>query len=509
VAPAPARDRRLSSGAKVTLRGLRFEGNTVFDGATLTAAVADYLDQRIGTEDLLALRDRITRYYVDAGYINSGAVIPDQEVEGGIVTVRIVEGRLGAIDLSGLDGLRPGFVEDRLRLGAGPPLDVDRLRESMQILIADPAIDRLNARLSPGAAPGESRLALEVVETPRFQPELRIANDRSPSVGAERAELSLRIGNILGLSDPVRFELGLTRGLREAAVDYSVPLTADDLRLAVGGELTKSEVVEEPFNVLDVQSESQRLSIGLSYPLLRTAARELRLETSLERKRSVTSLLGRRFSFSEGVADGESVVTALRVAQLWQARDADQVVVLRHAGSIGLDLLDATTNGAELPDGRFFAWLGQGQYLRRLADTDWQLRLRADLQLTPDRLLPIERIAIGGSDTVRGYRENQLVLDNGWVLSAELQAPLGQWRLPGVGGDLRDGALQLVSFVDAGGGWNVETATPADHTLVSIGLGLRWQPTRRLDLRLEAGMPLLDLPDPADHDLQDLGLHFA
>ncbi len=66
---------------------------------------------------------------------------------------------------------------------------------------------------------------------------------------------------------------------------------------------------------------------------------------------------------------------------------------------------------------KLLAWLGQFQLAHRLWDSDNQVILRADAQLTRDPLLPIEKFAVGGANTVRGYRDNQLVRDNGLVLS--------------------------------------------------------------------------------------------
>ena len=506
--PPPAPEPPLSSGVQVFVNAIRLTGNTVFSDQELAPIVAPYLGRAITTEELLDLRDALTARYVEAGYVNSGALIPDQEVREGVIEIQIVEGRLADVVVNGLTSLDPEFVVERIRLGAGPPLNVNQLRERIQLLLLDPAIDQVNARLGPGLRRGEGRLEVDVVEAPRYQPTFRFANDRSPAVGAEHGELTVSFGNLLGRSDPLRLQVGASEGLKDAAIDYSVPLTARDLRLFVSGEIDDSEVVEEPFNQIDVESTSSSLQIGLSWPVIRTLDDELRLEAGLERERSTTSLLGRRFSFSEGVENGRSDVTALRLVQQWQRRSQDQVIALRSTESIGLDLLGATKNSGDMPDGQFFAWLGQAQFARRLFGSDWQLNLRADVQLSADPLLPIERIAIGGIDTVRGYRENELVVDSGWITSAELRIPLGQVTVPGLSEAPDDGALQLVPFVDAGGGWNLEAPDPEENVIYALGAGLRWQPNRRLDLRLDFAPPLVDVPTPEEDDLQDLALYF-
>ena len=96
-----------------------------------------------------------------------------------------------------------------------------------------------------------------------------------------------------------------------------------------------------------------------------------------------------------------------------------------------------------------------------------QLFLRLDAQLTTDPLLPLEQMAVGGRFSVRGYRENTLVRDNGLIGSLEARMPLvrnTRWAE----------LLQLIPFVDAGWGWNQRIATPAPRTLASLGLGVRW-----------------------------------
>ncbi len=78
-----------------------------------------------------------------------------------------------------------------------------------------------------------------------------------------------------------------------------------------------------------------------------------------------------------------------------------------------------------------FAWRGQGQWVRLLAP-DTLLLLRADAQLADRALLPFEQFSLGGIDSVRGYRQDALLTDNGIFASAEVRIPI--LRLPGING---------------------------------------------------------------------------
>lgn len=475
----------------------------------LETVADDFEGQDLTVEELLTLRDLLTSCYVENGFVNSGAVILPQDVSDGVFEVTIVEGVLSELVIEGLDALAFDFIGDRIRLAADQPLDVDRLQERIQLLLTDPAIDKINAALGPGQRLGESVLQLKVEETPNHQITLEVANDRSPSVGAERLSATYLRRSVTGHSDPLTAELGLAEGLRDFSMAYSAPVNPQDLRVFGSISASDSDVVEEPFNAIDVESSSWSMALGLSAPVVRTLDDDVTFDISLERKRSTTFLLGRRFSFSEGVKDGQSDVAALRLTQQWRHREQDQALALRSTESLGLGFFGATRNPGDVPDGQFVTWLGQTQYARRLPGLDWQLAFRGDVQLTPDGLLPIERIAIGGATTVRGYRENQLVTDNGWVASAELRIPLGRLKVPGLSDEAGDGLLSIIPFVDAGGGWNVETPDPDDELLFSAGGGLRWQISRTLDLRLDIGVPIRDVPEPDDDDLQDLGIHFG
>ena len=126
---------RLSTQPVLFLRGVRFEGNTVFPDHELATVATPFVGREVSSEDLQELRYALTEYYVDRGYINSGAVLPDQDLIDDTVTYRIVEGRLSEILVTGAEGLREEYITDRLALGTGPPLDINQLRERIQILL--------------------------------------------------------------------------------------------------------------------------------------------------------------------------------------------------------------------------------------------------------------------------------------------------------------------------------------------------------------------------------------
>jgi len=132
------------------VRRFEIEGSTVFGAEDFDPLLAPWTGREIGSLDLVAVRDAITRLYVEHGYLNSGAVVPDQDLAGGVVVIRVVEGRLSDIEVSGTKHYRASVLRSRVELGSSVPLDVAKLEESLQILQQDPRIERVHARLRPG-----------------------------------------------------------------------------------------------------------------------------------------------------------------------------------------------------------------------------------------------------------------------------------------------------------------------------------------------------------------------
>jgi hemolysin activation/secretion protein len=137
---------------------------------------------------------------------------------------------------------------------------------------------------------------------------------------------------------------------------------------------------------------------------------------------------------------------------------------------------------------------------------DWQAVIRSDLQLSTRPLFPIEQFALGGLETVRGYREYLTVTDDAFLASAELRIPLGQVRLPYFADTDEAGAVQLVPFYDYGRGWNVGRPTPYPPDISSLGLGLRWLIGSGTTAELYYGRALRRVR--LGTSLQDRGIHF-
>ncbi|MEL6163359.1 MAG: ShlB/FhaC/HecB family hemolysin secretion/activation protein [Cyanobacteria bacterium J06628_3] len=448
-------------------------------------------------EDLVQLRSQITQLYVENGYITSGAfILNNQPLESGIIEIQVVEGILEQIEISGLNRLQKKYVRSRIELATKPPLNRKRLEEALQLLQLNPLLQRVNAELIAGSTPGKNILQLQVQEAPAFNAGIVIDNNQSPSIGSLQGVVFVASKNLLGFGDQFSAQYGLTDGLDIYNLGYEIPVNALDGTVNIRYSNNNSQIVEDQFADLGIRSDSETLSFGVRQPLVKKPNREFALGLNLDLRRSQTFLLDDEpFSFSEGPEDGKSRVTAIRFSQDWLQRNAKQVLAARSQFSVGIDAFDATTNDSGI-DGRFFSWLGQFQWVQQTG-RNTLIVSRINAQLTPDGLLPLEKISLGGVGTVRGYRQNELVADNGIIGSVELRLPLKS-----------DNSLQIRPFFDIGTVWNNEAENPEQQTIAGLGLGLSWQPSRDLFLQLDYGIPLIEVEDEGD-SLQENGIYFT
>jgi hemolysin activation/secretion protein len=525
----------LASGRGIFVKGFRFKGNTVFKETTLQKTVERFKNRDVTIVDIEQARQDLTQLYVNAGYINSGAIIEEQNFKGGMVEFTLVEGRLTDIKVSGNWWTRSWWLKHVARRSAGKPLNMTTLKQGLELLRQDPNIQQVNGELMPGGRPGESILDLKVKERQPFRLSMEFNNHRPPSVGSAILEMNFSMLNLTGHGDPLTFLYGPFHSSSEKpdqwewdpdgnmAGTYRFPISPWKTTLELHASRNDAAIVEEAFRALNITSRLTQYGATLRQPLYETVSNVFALSVSADRRENSNFLLDRPFSLSRGAIDGETNVFVLSLAAEYVNRSQEHVLALRSTFNIGLDAWGATQrerafpgtaiNPVErLPDGEYFAWLGQAQYVRRLFDTDNLAIVRGNVFLSNNPLLPMEQFTIGGSQSVRGYRENELLRDNGVFGSLEFHLPV--WR-----DKEKSPILTVAPFVDIAVGWdNVEFVGPSpanginrrQETLASVGLGLIYTPRKNVSVQVYWGYGLNRAFVHSDGDnLQDYGIEFS
>ncbi|MCM0593848.2 MAG: ShlB/FhaC/HecB family hemolysin secretion/activation protein [Gloeotrichia echinulata DEX184] len=499
----PQRTIQENYSPKLQIRKFVFQGNTVFSNQELEKLLTPFIGKKISFTDLSKISDTITNYYVERGYINSGAYIPvtnnqSLKVDNAIVTVAIIEGQIEAINIVGGERLH-NYIRTRI---PQPILNNKHLLTALQLLQQDPLIGKISASLKEGTRQSLAILTIYVNPQQEFKVNAILDNSRSPGVSSFQRRVEISHANLLGLGDALSVGYRNTDGSNTVTANYSVPLNSQNGTIGLFYANVSNNIIEEPFTSLDIVSNACVYELSYRQPLLRqasdTSTQEFALGLTASHLESESSLQNTPFPLSAGAdANGRTRVFAVRFFQDWSHRSTQEALFVRSQFSWGLDAFDSTIN-TNAPDGRFFSWLGEALWLKSLGNSSIVVKSR--LQLT-DRPLPaFEQLSLGGLNTVRGYRQDTFISDNGFLLSTEVRIPT--WKTP-------TQELQVIPFIDFGTAWNHNNTDISGTTgsLTSIGLGIQYR-NERFNARLDWGIPLNDTNSNL-RTWQENGLYFS
>ena len=479
----------------ILIKQIEVEGYTAFDPEKIEALVRPYQGKELTFEQLKQLTGVITDLYTNQGYTTSGAFFPRQDISRGLIKIQVIEGSLENIEIEGLKRLKKSYISSRyLKNSSYSPLNVQKLQEDLAQLRLDPLIERVEARLVRGTRLGASVLLVEIEEAKLISASLEFNNQASPTTGEYRGIATLAHNNLLGRRDRAFAQLDLSDGFTAYELNYTLPLNYQGTAISIWYRYGNSLVVEEPLDEVDIRARADTLSFQLTQQLVRSVTTESSVSLIFDLSEIKTFIFNDElFPFAQGSDNGRSKLSVLRLQGDWRSRSNRDIISLRSRLSLGVDLFSATVND-DAPDGLFFSWLGQAQHAVVL---DKKLNIvlitRLAAQLTPDSLLPFEQFTLGGSSTVRGYRRNYSLGDNGLVATVEVAFTVAK-------------ELKLSPFVDVGRVWN--TDGDFSQSLASVGLRLEWQPIDSLFLTLDLAVPLSDVEERGN-SLSDEGISFS
>ena len=497
------------------VKQFELKGNTVLEQEAVEAILKDYRNRPITFADLLELETKLTRLYTENGYINSAVVIPSpQNVSKGTIVIRAIEGTVEEINVNVNGRLKENYIRSRLQRGTSTPLNINELQEALQLLQLNPLIENLNAELSVGLSRDRWMLDVDVNQARAFAPVAFANNYRTPSVGSFQRGLELNHNNVLGYADRFSFIYKNTDGSNDFDTSYRIPVNSLDGTVGIRYRYVDSEIIEEDFESADIESETSEFELTLRQPLLVKAnsesTQEFALGLEFSRQSNSTTLSGEPFDLTaqdnrDEEDRGDTRISAVRFFQDWTKRTRKDVIAARSQLSAGLDIFDATVN-ENASDLDFFAWRGQVQWLRQLASSsNINLLLRSDIQLSSSDLVPLEQFSLGGVESVRGYRQDALLSDNGIFASAEVRIPFYRWNNT-------QSNVSVIPFIDVGTSWsnseNIDTQEDEEDTVASFGVGLQLNLDDSLRARIDYGIPLVDVEDN-DNSLQEKGLYLS
>lgn len=479
-APAPAPAAAPASSARFTVREIRFApASEILSAEELRARVAPLEGKEVALADLQQAVDGINAIYKERGVITARAVIPPQDLSGGVFTIQLIEGRVGRIEVTGNPTTSEAYVLDRVNAEPGKLVDLPALQDSL-VRFNRTNDAQLRANLKAGSTFGLTDVGIEVQEPDRHVFRVGLDNMGSEVTGENRLGLGYTNQSLFGRRDALALSALSSSGLKSYSVDYGLPVNRWGGRVNLSHNRDDTKLKYGPFASLGITGESTSTALALRQPLYVTERSQTDLILSL-RKRDVENRVSGVFLSS----------TATRDTQLGVDHQT-----LDSSGQWGANYSiykgKATTAGT-----RTDYTLGRGALRRtQLIAEGWMLRGSLSFQHTSSDSLPTgEYFFLGGEGSVRGYPVGVYSGDRGTVLSLELVHPL----VPAAPGSSGEG-FQATGFffVDSGKVKTVrppESTQPASESLRSVGWGTQMAWGAHVTARLTLAYALDKLPD--------------
>ncbi len=511
VNPAPAGADARGALASVAVQRYALEGNTLIPAERLLPLLQPYTGV-VALAQLRAAAATVQDAYRDAGYGGVVAFLPEQELVGGTVRIRVVEGRLSRISVQGAVQFSPDNIRASLpTLATGRTPLVRRIDAEIQMANENPA-KNVQVLLQPGTGAGDIVAQVTVTERPVLRATARLDNTGGKTIGRWRAALGFQHANVLDADHILAMELQTapedTAAVRVFSGSYRAPLYGR--AMALDGYFAWSDIdagkVGTAAGDLQFSGKGGIAGARASWYLPRWGNVDQRLVAGLEAREYRNSCTIAGLPQAACGAAGASV--SLQPMSLTYTSQAQGT--WRWGLSLGLHA-NAGLGGSNGSQADFEAVRSGAK--KRYALARWSAQasgplaewggvaLRYSGQASGGPLVPGEMFGAGGANSVRGFEERELAGDSGNVLSLEASGPN---LLKGVkalaGADLRP-----IVFVDTGQVGNADDAQcRAGRTRCAIsgyGLGLRgawndWQ------LRLDAAAAGSDGATTAKGDLR-------
>lgn len=446
------------------------EGNTRLSSLRIEEVVYPFLGLGKTLKDVEAAREALEKAYQSAGFVTVGVDIPEQSTIGGVIVLKVLEGKIDRVSIRGTKYFSASMIRERLaELKPGSVPDSNVVKTEIAQLNRNPNRKVVPA-LKPGKLPGTVDVDLTVDETLPISGSTTLSNFRPSSSK-----------NWLRLGTDVKFEnvgesffgsghtLGLSafttpQDLKDTqllSMNYLVPTKASGTFLFFALR-SKTESLS-PVGAFLVQGQYTQLGLRYFYPLAEAAGSRLSLALGLDRKANQQTVAS--------TGSGALVYYPYTVGLNYQSGDSESSWKFDTTwiGGLGTNQINEQEfTRRRIGSSSDFGLLRLDGIHERNLGGQFRLKARVSAQLTSRPLINLEQAVAGGYDTVRGYFEAEQIGDQATRASVE-----ANYALKTAGTSLKK--ADLIAFLDMA---RLDVISPAigqtdKFLLASTGIGSR------------------------------------
>lgn len=489
-------------GSRFFIKTIRLTGIESFPPDQFDAVKKKYEEREVSFAELNILTREITQEYLRHGILAT-CLVPQQKVNDGTFTIRVVEARMGELHVQEHKYFRKNRTEHYWKLREGEIVKYSTILESLSLINKNP--DReAKALFHKGARPQTTDVTLDVETNFPLHLNYGFDNEGVTSTGKNRTNLGVRHNNFLGLDDTLLSGYLLGKDFDGIYTYHSIPITNFGTSLVYGHSYSKAAPKKE-FETSGIRAKARDITVGLHQDLFREGHSAGEVHIELDAKDNTT--------IENSGTISRDRLRVIRMGCDILSRTFNRAVYLITEISQGINGLGArrlnsfSSREAE----NVFTKLNVTFQFRHPLLFGLQGNTQIKGQTASTRLTPEEGFYLGGISSVRGYPSGDFLADDALQSNTELLLPAffipDSLPMPFSKKSFKDN-ITFVTFFDYGWGnkRNVLTNEKDTANLMSTGAGLRILLLDKAILRLEWGFPV---GDPAITESGKSRFHFS
>lgn len=473
-ANASAADGSDGEAPRFEIRNYRVEGNTLLPQPDIDRLLAPHTGKQKDFGDVQRALEALQDRYQAAGYTGILVMLPEQELERGEVTFRVLEPKVGRVLVEGNEH----FSADNARrsvpaLLPGTTPNTREVSASVKVANESPA-KQTTVLLRPGAREGEVDAVIRVADVPPVRYSVSMDNTGNKETGTYRTAFSYQNANLFDRDHVLTLQYVTspknTNDVEVYGLGYRIPLygLGDSIDMVAGYSTVDSGTVQ---NLFDVSGKGAVYALRYNHNLPKLGDFEHRLVYGIDYRayQNLVTPVGGTFNFVPDITVHPASVT---YSALLRGQQTNINLYLGYAQNLpgGNDGTDVHfKNSRRDARAAYRIWRMGGVYMRTFPK-DWQFRLKVDAQYSQDALIAAEQFGLGGAESIRGFNERYLSNDKGFRSNWEIYTPdFGD--MPG----FENAKLRFLGFYDTGQvGRNSRQPGELERVgLDSIGVGVR------------------------------------
>lgn len=450
VASAAAQDAKAPPAPRFDITRFVVEGNTLLKTSEIEEIVVRYTGKQKEFADVQWALKALQEAYQKKGYGAVQVILPEQELNQGVVRFKVIEARIGAINIQGNDHHDVANVRGSLpALKQGLPPNSRDIAANLRVANENPS-KQTTVLLKAGEQQDEVDATIKLTDEKPWKVYAYSDNTGDSQTGTYRVGVGAQHSNLFNLDNVFTFQAQTSpdhaSDVKIFGASYHIPLykAGDSIDVIAGYANVNSGTVQNLFNV-----SGSGTIVLLRYNDLLPRIGEIyehKLAYGLDYKAFKNDVT------TEGTSTTVIPNITLHPASLtyfgtWHLPSAEVAFNAGYSMNIpgGSNGDSAALEAARFDATDTYHILRYGLNALKAFANDFQFRAAINGQITPDALVSGEQYGLGGFSSVRGFHEREISNDSGYQGTVEAYSPdLGSvFRLPNV-------HTRLLAFYDYG-----------------------------------------------------------